>query len=105
MLDWTHPVSGHSTFPLCVSCQRTSALTGRTLPASGHFQRQRLVEDQNCALTAATDRTQDPSVWSLRDQRPVHSVKPVFSVQGASGVSNPCSQVLNTMCITFVHVC
>ena len=57
------------------------SLTGRTLPASGHFQCQRPVEDRRCMLSATTDRTQDPSVRSPCDQRSVHSVRPgLFSL-------------------------
>ena len=37
MPDRTHPASDHSTSPLCAPRQCSSALTGRTLPASGHF--------------------------------------------------------------------
>jgi hypothetical protein len=36
MLDRTLPASGQMMSPLCALRQRTSALTGRTLPASGH---------------------------------------------------------------------
>ena len=43
MPDRTHPTSGPSTSPLSTSRQRTSALTGRTLPASGCRATQRLV--------------------------------------------------------------
>ena len=35
MLDWTQPASGHTVLPLYALRQRTSALTGRTLPVSG----------------------------------------------------------------------
>ena len=36
MLDRTLPASGQMMSPLCASRQHTSALTGRTLPASSH---------------------------------------------------------------------
>ena len=61
MLDRTHPASGHSTFPLCASRQRTSALIGRTLPVSDHSSRQRPVIRPRRVLTAATDRTLNPA--------------------------------------------
>ena len=37
MPDRTNPASGPSTSPLCALRQRTSALTGHTLPASDHL--------------------------------------------------------------------
>ena len=115
MLDWTHPVSDHSTFPLCASRQRTSALTRCTLPASGHSSRQRPITRPRCMLTAATDRTLNPasghhttSVWSLYEPLSFLSralVAPsdcLYSTGGHSAgeVSYPCSNVLTTKCIT-----
>ena len=87
-VDRTHPASGHSMSPLCTTCQRTSALTGRTLPASGHSSRQHPVTRPRHVLTAANDRTR----WSYRDQRPVtysdlrspglsHRTRPLRSVK------------------------
>ena len=72
------PASGHTPAPTspCIS------LTGCSLPASGHFECQRPVEDRRCMLSATTDRTQDPSVRSPRDQRPVHSVRPCLFCVG-----------------------
>ena len=43
MLDRTLPASGQMMSPLCALRQRTSALTGRTLPASGRRVTQRPV--------------------------------------------------------------
>ena len=40
------------------------------------------VKDRDRVLTTATDRTQDPSVRSLRDQRLVHSEKPCLFCTG-----------------------
>ena len=115
MLDQTHPVSSHSTSPLCTTRQRTSALTGRTLPASGHSSCQRPVTRPRRVLTAATDRTLNPasdhyttSVRSLYEPLSFLSRAPValsdcphsMGKHSTGEVSNPCSNVPTTKCIT-----
>ena len=111
----THPASGHSMFPLCASRQCTSAPTERTRPASGHSSHQRPVIRPRRVLTTATDRTLNPasghyttSVRSLCEPLSFLSRAPVapsdcpHSMGGyyAGEVSNPCSNVPTTKCIT-----
>ena len=58
MPDRTHPAYRPSTSPLCASHQRTSALTGRTLPASSRRATQRPVILTDASVFAVTpDRT------------------------------------------------
>ena len=115
MLDRTHPASGHSMSPLCTTRQRMSALTGCTLPASGHSSCQRPVTRPRRVLTAATDRTLNPasghhttSVQSLYEPLSFLSRAPVapsdcpHSTGGhfAGEVSYPCSNVITSKSIT-----
>ena len=115
MLDQTHPAFGHSMSPLCTTHQCTSALTGRTLPASGHSSHQRPVTRPRRVLTVAIDRTLNPasghyttSVRSLYEPLSFLSrvsVAPLDYPHSTSGhsageVSNPCSNVPTTKCIT-----
>ena len=107
--------------------QRTSALTGRTLPASGHSSRQRPVTRPRCVLTAATDRTLNPasghyttSVQSLcaplsfLSRAPVAPLDCPYSTDGhfVGGVSYPCTQTsqplikcANHQVYHLVHMC
>ena len=115
MPNRTHPAFGPSMSPLCASHQRTSALTERTLPASGHSSCQHPVTRPRRVLTAATDQTLNPvsghyttSVRSLYEPLSFLSRAPVapsdypHSMAGHSTgeVSNPCSNVPTTKCIT-----
>ena len=110
MLDQSHPASRHSMSPLCTTRQCTSALTRRTLPASDHSSRQRPVTRPRCMLTAATDRTLNPasghyttSVRSLCEPLSFlsrASVAPSDYPHSTGEVSNPCSNVPTTKCIT-----
>ena len=115
MLDRTHPMSGYSMSPLCTTRQHTSALTKRILLASGHSSHQRPVTRPRRMLTAATDRTLNPasghyttSVRSLCEPLSFLSRAPVAPLDyphstgghSAGEVSNPCSNVPTTKCIT-----
>ena len=115
MLDWTHPASGHSMSALCTTRQRTSALTGRTLPASSPSSCQHPVTRLRHMPTTATDRTLNPafghyitSVRSLYEPLSFLSRALVASSDyphstgghSAGEVSNPCSNVPTTQCIT-----
>ena len=115
MPDQTHPASGHSMSPLYASRQRMSALTGHTLLASSHSSCQHSVTRPRRMLTAATNQTLNlasghcsTSVRSLCE--PLSFLYRALVAQSdcphstgrhsAGEVSNPCSNVSTTKCIT-----
>jgi hypothetical protein len=115
----THPVSGPlSAWSPSATSFTPDALESRSvqLRCQCPVQHREHPESSLCHWThpVTCDRTRPESthpgfstgrVRSHGDQRSVSSVKPCLFSETAGEVLNPCSQVLNTMCITFVHVC